>query len=197
MRSPIDSPTPRGNQTFECTAAQASNHSQVIEMFYRYIECPIGQLLLAGEEDGLKIIGFPQGKGRVYVDDDWEHRDDCFEDASSQLQEYFAGKRRSFDLQLAPSGTAFQLTVLDALSTIPAGETRSYLDIAIQIGRPKAVRAVGAANGRNPLPIVIPCHRVIGADGSLTGFGGGLEAKLFLLQLEGVQVPEAMQASLF
>jgi methylated-DNA-[protein]-cysteine S-methyltransferase len=166
-------------------------------MLYRYIESPIGQLLLAGEADGLKIIGFPQGKGRIDVGNDWEHRDDCFEDAVSQLMEYFAGKRKSFDLQLAPSGTAFQLAVLDALTTIPAGETRSYLDIAIQIGHPKAVRAVGAANGRNPLPIVIPCHRVIGTDGSLTGFGGGLESKLFLLQLEGVQVPEAMQASLF
>ena len=166
-------------------------------MLYRHIESPIGQLLLAGEADGLKIIGFPQGKGQVVVGDDWEHKDDCFEDAASQLLEYFDGKRRSFDLKLAPTGTPFQLAVLDALQTIPLGETRSYLDIAIQIGNPKAVRAVGAANGRNPLPIVIPCHRVIGADGSLTGFGGGLEAKLFLLQLEGVQVPEAMQTSLF
>ena len=87
--------------------------------------------------------------------------------------------------------------MLDALQTIPWGKTRSYLDIAKQIGNSKAVRAVGAANGRNPLPIVIPCHRVIGADGSLTGFGGGLEAKRFLLELEGVTIPRAMQGSLF
>jgi methylated-DNA-[protein]-cysteine S-methyltransferase len=166
-------------------------------MLYRYIDSPIGQLLLAGDREGLKIIGFPRGKGEVSTGADWELRSNCFLDAELQLAEYFDGRRQSFDLNLAPQGTDFQLAVLAALQTIPLGETRSYLDIAIQIGRPKAVRAVGAANGRNPLPIVIPCHRVIGADGSLTGFGGGLETKLFLLQLEGVQVPEAMQASLF
>ena len=166
-------------------------------MLYRYIDSPIGQLLLAGDREGLKIIGFPQGKGKVSTGADWELTSNCFLDAELQLAEYFDGRRQSFDLNLAPQGTDFQLAVLAALQTIPLGETRSYLDIAIQIGRPKAVRAVGAANGRNPLPIVIPCHRVIGADGSLTGFGGGLETKLFLLQLEGVQVPEAMQASLF
>ena len=114
-----------------------------------------------------------------------------------QLTEYFAGKRQSFDLQLAPQGTDFQLAVLAALQTIPHGETRSYLDIARQIGRPSAVRAVGAANGRNPLPIVIPSHRVIGADGSLTGFGGGLEAKLYLLELEGSKMTQTLQESLF
>jgi len=166
-------------------------------MLYRYIDSPIGQLLLAGDGEGLEIIGFPQGKGKVSIGKDWEPMSNGFLDAELQLAEYFAGKRRSFDLNLAPQGTEFQLAVLAALQTIPYGETRSYLDIAIQIGRPKAVRAVGAANGRNPLPIVIPCHRVIGADGSLTGFGGGLESKLSLLQLEGVQVPEALQASLF
>ena len=166
-------------------------------MLYRYIDSPIGQLLLAGDREGLKIIGFPQGKGKVSTGADWELTSNCFLDAELQLAEYFDGRRRSFDLNLAPQGTDFQLAVLAALQTIPFGDTRRYLDIAIQIGRPKAVRAVGAANGRNPLPIVIPCHRVIGADGSLTGFGGGLETKLFLLQLEGVQVPEAMQASLF
>jgi len=146
-----------------------------MSMLYRYIDSPIGRLLLAGDEAGLKIIGFPEGKGRVAVDDAWEHGTDCLLDVESQLLEYFDGKRQFFDLQLAPTGTAFQLAVLDALQTIPYGETRSYLDIARQIDRPDAVRAVGAANGRNPLPIVIPCHRVIGADGSLTGFGGGLE----------------------
>ena len=166
-------------------------------MFYKYIDSPIGPLLLAGDEAGLKIIGFPEGKGKVAVDSAWKHEADCFPDVKSQLLEYFEGKRRSFELQLAPSGTDFQLAVLAALQTIPCGETRSYLDIAQQIGRPKAVRAVGAANGRNPLPIVIPCHRVIGADGSLTGFGGGLEAKRFLLELEGVTIPQGMQGSLF
>ncbi|MCP4767159.1 MAG: methylated-DNA--[protein]-cysteine S-methyltransferase [Gammaproteobacteria bacterium] len=168
-----------------------------MSMLYRYIESPVGRLLLAGDEAGLKIIGFPEGKGRITVDDTWEHSTDCLLDVESQLLEYFDAKRQVFDLQLAPAGTAFQLAVLDALQTIPYGETRSYLDIARQIDRPDAVRAVGAANGRNPLPIVIPCHRVIGADGSLTGFGGGLETKLFLLQLEGASLHQTVQDSLF
>jgi methylated-DNA-[protein]-cysteine S-methyltransferase len=166
-------------------------------MLYRYIDSPLGQLLLAGDGDGLKTIGFPDGKGRVAVEAGWELDGDCFADARAQLREYFDGKRRRFELQLAPAGTRFQLAVLAALQTIPHGETRSYRDIAEQIGRPQAVRAVGAANGRNPLPIVIPCHRVIGADGSLTGFGGGLAAKRFLLELEGVALPIAQQGSLF
>ena len=166
-------------------------------MLYRYIDSPIGALLLAGDDAGLRVIGFPRGKGRVELEAHWSARPDCFADAELQLQEYFAGKRRVFDLRLAPSGTDFQLAVLAALQTIPHGETRSYLDIARQIGRPNAVRAVGAANGHNPLPIVIPCHRVIGHDGSLSGFGGGLEAKRFLLELEGTALPGDAQGSLF
>ena len=166
-------------------------------MLYRYIESPIGLLLLAGDKNGLEIIGFPEGKGKVPVEAGWVHKADCFDDVESQLLAYFDGSRQSFDLQLAPTGTVFQLAVLQALQSIPFGETRSYRDIAVQIGRPKAVRAVGAANGRNPLPIVIPCHRVIGADGSLTGFGGGLAAKRFLLELERVKMPEAIQGNLF
>jgi methylated-DNA-[protein]-cysteine S-methyltransferase len=166
-------------------------------MRYRYIESPIGRLLLAGDDAGLKIIGFPEGKGQVSPDPGWQLEPDCFTDAESQLAEYFEGKRRVFELNLAPTGTDFQLEVLQALQTIPLGETRSYRDIARQIGRPDAVRAVGAANGHNPLPIVIPCHRVIGADGSLTGFGGGLKTKLFLLELEGVKVDQSRQGNLF
>ena len=166
-------------------------------MHYRYIPSPIGKLLLAGDESGLHLIGFPQGKGHIAPVGSWEQLDDCFPEAETQLREYFAGQRQHFDLLLAPAGTDFQRSVLSALQTIPFGETRSYADIAQQVGRPTAVRAVGAANGRNPLPIVIPCHRVIGADGSLTGFGGGLETKLFLLRLEGVHVQENSQSSLF
>ena len=131
------------------------------------------------------MIGFPSGKGRVTPDSDWIEDLNCFPEAKKQLGEYFLGKRLTFELELEPQGTPFQIAVLDALVQIPYGETRSYKDIAIKIGRPKAMRAVGAANGRNPLPIVIPCHRVIGANGSLTGFGGGLETKTFLLDLEG------------
>jgi methylated-DNA-[protein]-cysteine S-methyltransferase len=124
-----------------------------------------------GDEHGLKYIGFPQGKGKVSPKETWRLDAECFADAEMQLCEYFQGKRKRFDLKLAPTGTPFQLAVLQALQTIPAGETRSYIEIARQIGRPAAIRAVGAANGRNPLPIVIPCHRVIGSDGSLTGTG--------------------------
>ena len=166
-------------------------------MLYRYLASPIGQLLLAGDEQGLRFIGFPQGKGKLDIAPEWRLDDHCFAEVERQLGEYFAGQRRDFDLNLAPSGTPFQLAVLDALQTIPHGETRSYLDIARQIGRPDAVRAVGAANGRNPLPIVIPCHRVIGSDGSLTGFGGGLPSKRFLLDLEGAVVPGERQQALF
>lgn len=167
------------------------------DMVYRYIQSPVGQLLLAGDEHGLKFIGFPQGKGKVSPRDDWHLDANCFHDTELQLSEYFEGKRRSFALELAPTGTPFQLAVLTALQTIPHGDTRSYLDIARQIGKPDAVRAVGAANGRNPLPIVIPCHRVIGSDGSLTGFGGGLDTKRYLLELEGAKVNQPRQNSLF
>ena len=130
------------------------------------------------------MIGFPEGKGTVYPEDDWIEDDSVFKQAEDQLNEYFEGKRQQFNLKMKPSGTPFQLSVLAALQEIPFGQTTTYRDIAESIGRPKAVRAVGAANGRNPLPIVIPCHRVIGADGTLTGFGGGLPAKSFLLNLE-------------
>lgn len=157
-------------------------------MHYRYIPSPIGSLLLAGEGDVLRTIGFPEGKGVVYPEEHWEPADAAFKQTEDQLNEYFEGRRRRFELRLKPSGTAFQVQVLEALLEIPFGETSTYLDIARKIGRPKAVRAVGAANGRNPLPIVIPCHRVIGADGSLTGFGGGLRAKSYLLELEASSI---------
>lgn len=164
-------------------------------MYYSYLESPIGQLLIAGSETALEIIGFPDGKGRVDPKPEWQLEKSKFGEVKQQLTEYFSGQRQEFDLQLAPSGTEFQLQVLSELQNIPFGETRSYQDVATAIARPKAVRAVGAANGRNPLPIVIPCHRVIGANGSLTGFGGGLPAKLWLLEHEGCQV--TAQASLF
>lgn len=108
------------------------------------------------------------------------------EKAAAQLREYFEGKRKEFDLPLALAGTEFQRSVWKALQTIPWGETRSYKDIAVQIGNPKATRAVGMANNRNPIPIIVPCHRVIGSDGSLIGYGGGLPMKRYLLELEKV-----------
>ena len=164
---------------------------------YRYVDSPVGPLLLAEDEQGLRRIGFDEGKGKVLPAVGWREERDCCAEAARQLQEYFGGSRRQFELRLAPFGTEFQLEVLDALQTIPFGETRSYADIANQIGRPRAIRAVGAANGRNPLPIVIPCHRVIGSDGSLTGFGGGLATKSQLLKLEGIELPSFTQGSLF
>jgi len=153
-------------------------------MFYSYTDSPVGRLLLAGSRHALKIVGFSQGSKARDTDPEWERQDEPFRRVKRQLAEYFAGARRDFALALAPDGTDFQRAVWQALTTIPYGETRSYRQIAEQIGHPHAVRAVGAANGANPIPIIIPCHRVIGADGSLIGFGGGLDAKRYLLDLE-------------
>lgn len=153
-------------------------------MYYCYTPTPIGPLLLAGDDDGLAVVGFPSGKMRREPEPGWVEDAAPFAEVMRQLDEYFAGGRQSFDLALNPSGTEFQKQVLDALRAIPYGETVSYKDIAERIGRPNAVRAVGAANGRNPIPIIIPCHRVIGSGGKLTGFGGGLETKAALLRLE-------------
>jgi len=153
-------------------------------MYYCYLESPIGDLLLAGDEDGLSLVGFPQGKMRHDPEPDWIYNEKSFTAARQQLAEYFAGDRKDFSLPLHLSGTEFQVQVLEELQRIPYGETTSYGDIAARIGRPKAVRAVGAANGRNPIPIIIPCHRVIGSTGNLTGFGGGLDTKEALLRLE-------------
>ncbi len=153
-------------------------------MYYCYLNSPIGDLLLAGDESALSLIGFPKGKMRHDPQPDWIFNENPFAAARQQLAEYFAGERKDFDLPLQLSGTEFQVQVLEELQRIPYGETTSYGDVATRIGRPKAVRAVGAANGRNPLPIVIPCHRVIGSSGDLTGFGGGLDLKAALLRLE-------------
>ncbi len=153
-------------------------------MYYCYFDTAIGELLLAGDARELSMIGFPQGAMRRDPEADWIYNEEPFEEARKQLGEYFSGERKEFDLPLALTGTEFQVSVLQALMEIPYGETRSYGAIAQQIGRPKAVRAVGAANGRNPIPIIVPCHRVIGSGGDLTGFGGGLDTKEALLRLE-------------
>ncbi len=153
-------------------------------MYYCYLDTPIGELLLAGEEDALAMIGFPKGSMRREPEPEWIYNEKPLAEVSRQLREYFDGERREFDLPLRLGGTEFQVSVLEALQQIPYGETTSYGEIARRIGRPKAVRAVGAANGRNPIPIVVPCHRVIGSTGDLTGFGGGLDTKEALLRLE-------------
>ena len=148
-----------------------------------FLDSPIGRLRLVSDGKHLVKIEFENQYNADEAAN--ETADPVLEASSTQLKEYFAGKRHSFDLPLAAAGTDFQRSVWAALAAIPYGELRSYRDIAHSIAKPKAVRAVGAANGRNPLPIVVPCHRVIGSDGSLTGFAGGLEAKTCLLELEG------------
>lgn len=153
-------------------------------MYYCYMDSPIGELLLAGDDGALAMIGFPKGSMRRDPDPDWIYNERPLAEARLQIDEYFAGDRKDFELPLRLAGTEFQVSVLEALREIPYGETVSYGEIAKRIGRPRAVRAVGAANGRNPIPIVVPCHRVIGSSGDLTGFGGGLDTKEALLRLE-------------
>jgi len=153
---------------------------------YAYTPSPVGRLLLAASDDGLHLIEFQNPRHPMSHCDAWEAREcDVIRLTATQLREYFGGDRRDFDLPLSPRGTAFQLEVWHTLASIPYGETISYAQLAQRVGKPSAMRAVGAANGRNPLPLVLPCHRVIGSDGSLTGFGGGLPTKDFLLRMEG------------
>jgi methylated-DNA-[protein]-cysteine S-methyltransferase len=151
------------------------------------VRTPVGILTLVASNAGLAAILWPNERpGHFRLDvvaDDPKHP--VLRETERQLAEYFAGRRKVFDLELDFAGTVFQKKVWHALLTIPFGETRSYAQIARQIGRPKAVRAVGAANGRNPISIVTPCHRVIGSNGALTGFAGGLATKERLLRLEG------------
>lgn len=157
-------------------------------VFYTWYDSPVGRLLLAGSPAGLSLVSFSRGKHAVSVGSHWIEERKVFSSAIEQLEEYFAGKRRRFELVLRPHGSQFQRAVWTELQTISYGETISYKDLAQRIGKPKAVRAVGAANGANPIPIIIPCHRVIGSKGSLTGFGGGLPLKKRLLELESCQL---------
>ena len=152
-------------------------------LWFDIIDSPIGRLTAAADDTGLRWLLFPQNRHEP-VREGWQRNARPFSALRTQLAAYFAGELRDFDLPLAPQGTAFQQSAWAALRTIPYGETRSYRDQALAIGNPKGVRAVGLANGRNPLPIIIPCHRVIGANGSMTGFGGGIDTKRFLLDLE-------------
>ncbi|KAF1722856.1 methylated-DNA--[protein]-cysteine S-methyltransferase [Pseudoxanthomonas japonensis] len=154
-------------------------------ILYRHLDSPVGLLTVAATDAGLHAIEFPRNRHPADRHG-WTEGDHALIDlAARQLDEYFAAERQVFDLPLAPRGTDFQRTVWMTLAGIGYGETISYAQLAQRVGKPTAMRAVGAANGRNPLPIVLPCHRVIGADGSLTGFGGGLPTKQFLLELEG------------
>jgi methylated-DNA-[protein]-cysteine S-methyltransferase len=153
--------------------------------YWHEIETPIGTLLLAGDGERLTRIHFQSGPRPLRPPPQWIATAGPFANAIEQLKAYFAGQCRHFDLPLSPAGTEFQRRVWRALRDIPYGETISYGELARRVGNPRASRAVGLANGANPLPIVVPCHRVIGANGTLTGFGGGLPIKRALLALEG------------
>ena len=153
-------------------------------LFYAEMESPVGGLRLVGDGEKLRQVWFLEGRRRKGPDEDWKRNERLFAEAVRQLRAYFAGELREFDLPLEMEGTEFQLAVWQELRRIPYGETTTYLELAKRIRNPKAVRAVGLANGQNPIPIIVPCHRVIGSDGSLTGFGGGMENKRRLLELE-------------
>jgi methylated-DNA-[protein]-cysteine S-methyltransferase len=155
---------------------------------FAQIASPAGPLLLAADEAGLRQILFVNGRASVRPDPAWREDRAALAEPIRQLRAYFAGELETFDLALAPQGTPFQLEVWRRLRDIPYGETISYGDLARRIGNPQASRAVGLANGANPISIVIPCHRVIGSNGKLTGYGGGLEVKEKLLALERRQL---------
>lgn len=153
---------------------------------YSLYQSPAGRIILIQEDGQLTGLWFEGEKHSTAIEPSWKRDEPAFKAVHQQLNAYFAGKLQQFDLPLKISGTPFQERVWKALGEIPYGQTWSYAQLAAHIGNPKAVRAVGTANGRNPISIIVPCHRVIGADGSLVGYGGGLDKKTFLLQLEKV-----------
>ena len=153
-------------------------------MLYTTFESPLGELLALGDGRRLHGLYMQEGRTTIAVAPDWQEAEEPFADVRDQLADYWAGRRVGFDLPLEMTGSPFQRRVWRALQDIPYGETTSYGELARRIGVPSASRAVGVANGHNPICVIVPCHRVIGADGSLTGFGGGLERKRLLLELE-------------
>lgn len=160
-------------------------------LYFDTFDSPIGTLTVAADSHGIRHILFPQNRHEAKGRERWQRDPAAVTEARRQLLAYLHGERSGFDLPLAPAGTDFQRRVWHTLAQIPFGQTWSYAQLAQCVGQPTAARAVGAANGRNPLPIVLPCHRVIGANGALTGFGGGLPTKLALLRLEGFEPREA------
>jgi len=166
-------------------------------MIYDYMESDMaGTLVLAGDEKGLRHLNFIRGKHPVVIQEDWQRDTIHFKTVKSQLTAYFAGEHQTFEVDLFPEGTPFQMKVWSALLEIPYGTVVSYQWIARRINKPGAVRAVGAANGRNPISIIIPCHRVIGKNGALTGYGGGLDVKHRLLRMEKRKIFSTNQAAL-
>lgn len=167
-------------------------------MFYDTIDTDeAGTLIVAGDNNGLRHLNFLKGKHPLVIENTWRRDPSRFTTLKNQLVEYFAGRRKTFDVSLSPQGTAFQMKVWAALTKIPYGTVVSYQWVARRIGNPGAVRAVGAANGRNPISIIIPCHRVIGKNGSLTGYGGGLDVKQRLIHLENPNALMTGQTTLF
>lgn len=162
---------------------------------YTFYDSPLGRILLSGTEKALAGLWIVGEKHAPEIEPSWVEDDAPFAEALRQLDEYFAGTRQEFDLPLTAEGTAFQKQVWEALRGIPFGVTKTYGQLATQIGNPKAMRAVGLANGQNPISIIVPCHRVIGASGSLTGYGGGLKAKRWLLDHEQGRGPELFPES--
>jgi methylated-DNA-[protein]-cysteine S-methyltransferase len=161
-----------------------SHSSPTEKLLYTTLDSPIGELLLLGDGQALCGLYMQDGRKPMRIAPAWERSDDSFLDARTQLSGYFAGERVAFELPMSMRGTQFERRVWSALRDIPYGETESYGELAARIGAPAAAREVGTANGRNPISVIVPCHRVIGADGSLTGYGGGLERKRLLLDLE-------------
>ena len=158
-------------------------------MNYTTVDSPIGELTLVGDEHGLAGLYMESQRYGPKRDPAWRHDPEALADAAEQLEQYFGGERTEFDLALAPRGTEFQLRVWGLLRDIPFGETTTYGALAQRLGNPRTVRAVGLANGRNPISIVVPCHRVVGSTGALTGYGGGMERKRMLLDLERGALP--------
>jgi len=171
------------------TRATLTQENQVNAMFYTKLESPLGTLLLEANDSGLCALSFAGSKRAARPHPGATQDDAPFAETIRQLQAYFRGELKDFDLPLALIGTPFQLRVWQRLRAIPFGETISYGQLAKQIGKPKAARAVGLANGSNPIPIIVPCHRVIGSNGHLTGYGGGLSIKEKLLAFESRQLP--------
>jgi methylated-DNA-[protein]-cysteine S-methyltransferase len=153
-------------------------------VIYTTMDSPIGELLLLGDGDSLHGLYMQAGKNPIRINPRWQRDDEAFAEVRSQLEEYFVGERTSFDIEMHLEGTAFQRTVWHELTQIPYGETISYGELAKRIGLPDRARAVGTANGQNPIAVIVPCHRVIGSTGKLVGYGGGLDNKRRLLELE-------------
>lgn len=166
------------------TSISPRKNTHPVLVRYSIVESPLGRILIAGSGHGIRTVSFLDGTAPVHISSDWMLSPESFRNAEEQLTAYFRGALREFDVELDLEGTEFQIEVWNELRRVPYGRTSSYTEIAAAIGRPKAVRAVGAANGANPVPVFIPCHRILGSDGRLTGYRGGIDIKRRLIELE-------------